>query len=216
VLPAYLADVNFNEPPGSSEALEWTTKGLLIAWAVGVGVDAAIPSAVDVGPACSQWLWPAALLGGGALFVGLATASSLTLAVLLIGTHGTVMSAHAYSSNIVAAAAVRPSLRAPTFAFRTAATQVGLLVGSVSGGTLGASRAAGYRGVMALSGGGDRGCRRCRPAVAHAVAQPAEYELFCGRPGALPRQGAGGGRVDRATAHRVSGGWGPFFWFAHV
>ena len=95
VLPAYLADVIFNEPPGSSEALEWTAKGSLIAWAVGVGVDAGIPSAADVAPACNRWLWPAALLGGGALFVGLATASSPTLAVLLVGTHGTVMSAHA-------------------------------------------------------------------------------------------------------------------------
>lgn len=153
VTAPYLAEVIFMQPVGSSEALEWTAKGFLIAWAVGIGVDAAVPSLADLVPSHNRWLWPLSLLGGGGLFAGLAVAESADLAVAMLGLHGIVTSSHAYYSTVVAAATVHPSLRAPTTAMRTATTQVGLLAGALLGGMLSARRDEGFRDVMALSAG---------------------------------------------------------------
>ncbi|GAB0495625.1 hypothetical protein MMPV_006927 [Pyropia vietnamensis] len=153
VTAPYLAEVIFMEPAGSSEALEWTAKGFLIAWAVGIGVDAAVPSLADFLPSHNRWLWPLSLLGGSGLFAGLAVTESPDLAVTLLGLHGIVTSSHAYYSTVVGAASVHPSLRAPVTAMRTATTQVGLLAGALLGGMLSARRAEGFRDVMALSAG---------------------------------------------------------------
>lgn len=194
VTAPYLAEVIFMEPVGSSEALEWTAKGFLIAWAVGLGVDAAVPSLADVVPSKNRWLWPLSLLGGGGLFAGLAVAESADLAVALLGLHGIVTSSHAYYSAVVAAATVHPSLRAPTTAMRTATTQVGLLAGALLGGMLSARRDEGFRDVMGLSAGAcclaavAAACVGAFPPLARVSGVPTNANVLLQRAAAAVRQ----------------------------
>ncbi|GAB0495991.1 hypothetical protein MMPV_007301 [Pyropia vietnamensis] len=154
VVAPYYASIIFVEAQGSGRSLRWTAMAALSAWAVGLGVDAGVPLLAGRLPSpLARLLWPAFLLIGAGLFVGLALATTAQQAITLLTCQAIVTSGNAFFSLIGAGSLVPPALRATTFGMRGAAAAAGLLVGGLGGGAFAAAWADGYRYTMFLSAG---------------------------------------------------------------
>lgn len=152
ILGPYYSSSIFKESAGTSKVIRWTAMATVLNLAVGILVDAFAPKAAKaVGARASRWLWPGTLLLGAGLFTGLAITSTPRIAVSLLSAHAIPIGATMYFSLVGAGSLVHPSLRATTFAARTAAMVSGDMVGSLVAGGLAARRDEGFRDVMTLS-----------------------------------------------------------------
>jgi len=148
---AYYLSVIFQVEAGTPNGLRWLGIHFLLAMALAVVVDAAIPkaSARSSGRA-SRILWATTLLLGGGLFVGLAVATSPIAVVALFTAQAVPISAHTYLW-LVFSTALAPGQEPVTHSMILGATQVGFIGGALGAGALVDRRDEGLRDVMAAA-----------------------------------------------------------------